>query len=400
MQSEEEFLFRVERGAALGAFGSLLFKLIMGNFAVMSFGNIYFLLALYMAHWGINDPRIVGWILGIYFATSALSRPFVGSIVEKLSFRRSLIVASCICLASGAGVALFSHSVLLVFFFRAMAGFGSSLFLVGLTTYQTLAVPEHIRGSSFTLATAGTIAPLVMVLPLAEWLLRSGMYWAYIWLPVLAAAMCLAVAHSIGFSNEVSMSGADWGSYREVFKNPAIQVLFVSVTLFAMTDAAIVSLAGLASEKGLLASAFISTQAFVGLFIRLFGFRLMDRLPRSRLAAPSFFITAFSLLGLAFAHSNMTFMLLGIVYGVAMGLGFPLHLSLIGDVVESRLRPKATSMVWFLMAGCYFLSPVITGYLARTLSFTAAFKIIPILIMLSAPFVHNLFKKRTSGNLS
>lgn len=129
-------------------------------------------------------------------------------------------------------------------------GFGSSLFLVGLTTYQTLAVPEHIRGSSFTLATAGTIAPLVMILPLAEWLLRSGMYRAYIWFPVLAAAMCLAVAYSIGSSDEINISGADWGSYREVFKNPAIRVLFVSVILFAMTDAAIVSLAGLASEKG------------------------------------------------------------------------------------------------------------------------------------------------------
>jgi len=371
----------------------------MGNFAVMTFGNIYFLLALYMAHWRIDDPRTVGWILGIYFAASALSRPFVGGIVEKLSFRRSLIIASCVCLASSVGVALFSHSVPLVLLFRAMAGFGSSLFLVGLTTYQTLAVPEHIRGSSFTLATAGTIAPLVMILPLAEWLLRSGMYRAYIWFPVLAAAMCLAVAYSIGSSDEINISGADWGSYREVFKNPAIRVLFVSVILFAMTDAAIVSLAGLASEKGLLASTFISTQAFVGLFIRLFGFRLMDRLPRSRLAAPSFFITAFSLLGLAFARSNLAFMLLGCVYGVAMGLGFPLHLSLIGDVAESRLRPKATSLVWFLMAGCYFLSPVITGYLARSLSFTAAFIIIPIFIMLCAPFVHRLFKKHISRNL-
>ncbi|WP_416376413.1 MFS transporter [Thermovirga lienii] len=89
-------------------------------------------------------------------------------------------------------------------------------------------------------------------------------------------------------------------------------------------------------------------------------------------------------------------MLLGCVYGVAMGLGFPLHLSLIGDVAESRLRPKATSLVWFLMAGCYFLSPVITGYLARSLSFTAAFIIIPIFIMLCAPFVHRLFKKHIS----
>jgi MFS family permease len=76
-----------------------------------------------------------------------------------------------------------------------------------------------------------------------------------------------------------------------------------------------------------------------------------------------------------------------------MGYGFPLHLSLIGDAVPARLRPKATSMVWFLMAGCFFVSPVITGYLARRFSFAVAYRIITGCILVAVPIMHRQFNK-------
>jgi MFS family permease len=371
----------------------LLLKLITANFGIMCFGDIYFLVALYMTNYGIDDPETIGWILSAYFAASALSRPFVGWVVERFSFKPVLIVASVFCVASGAGVALSGSSVPLILFFRAVAGLSSSLFLVAITTYQTLAVPEEVRGSSFTLVTAGTIAPLVTVVPLAEWLLRAGKPGLYIWLPVLPAFLCLFASMSLRPSDGVVTKSRDWGSYREVFTHPALRILFPSVICFAMTDAAIVSFAGLALEKKLVASAFISTQAFTAVLIRVFGFRLMDIMPRSRLAALSFLVTGGSLFAATFMESNMGFMAMGIVYGVAMGYGFPLHLSLIGDAVSERLRPKATAMVWFLMSVCFFLSPVITGYLARRFTFAVAYRIIMSCIIIVTPLIHRRFTK-------
>lgn len=359
----------------------------------MSFGNIYFLMALYMESYGIEDPEIIGWILSAYFAASTLSRPFVGWIVERFSFKPVLVAASLACLASGSGVAFSGPSVPFIIFFRAVTGLASSLFLVALTTYQTLAVPEEVRGSSFTLVTAGTIAPLVTVVPLAEWLLKTGRPGMYIWLPVLPSLLCLLIALSLRRSDGNFNTRRDWGTYREVFGDKNLRILFFSVVLFAMTDAAIVSFAGLALEKGLLASAFISAQAFTAVMIRLFGFRLMDVMPRNRLAALSFSITAGCLFGTTFVGSNAAFVLWGVFFGVGMGYGFPMHLSLIGDAVPDRLRPKATSMVWFLMAGCFFLSPVITGYLARWFSFTAAYRVLMGCILIAAPFMHRMFMK-------
>jgi MFS family permease len=371
----------------------LITRFISGNFGIMAFGDIYFLLALYLQDVGVTDPGTLGWILGIYFAASTITRPITGVIIERFRFRPVMLTSSLLCLASGTGVALAGQSVPLILGFRALTGFSSSLFIVALTTYQTLTVPEEIRGSSFTLASAGTIASLVAILPLAEWLLRHGHSQIFIWSPLLPALLCLAVAMSLPPAENFDLKRGNWGSYSDIFKIPASRTLLVSVVLFAMTDAVILSLAGLALEKGVLASSFISSQAMTGLLVRVFGFRIMDRIPRSRVAAFTFAVTAGSSIAITFVSTNSGMILWGIVYGVAMGYGFPMHLSLIGDAVSERLRPKATSLVWFFMAGSYFASPVITGFIARSLDFSWAFRIICGAILLSVPFMYRQYRK-------
>lgn len=375
------------------SFRGLTARFIAGNFGIMAFGDIYFLLALYLQDAGITDPRTLGWILGIYFAASTLTRPLTGVIIEKFAFRPVMLAASILCFASGTGVALAGTSVSLILVFRAMTGFSSSLFVVGLTTYQALTVPEAIRGSSFTLASAGTIAPLVAVLPIAEWMLRNGYPVLFIWTPLLPALLCFAVAFSLPPVENFELMKGNWGKYSDIFRIPASRTLLASVVLFAMTDAVILSMGGLALEKGVLASSFISSQALTGLLIRVFGFRIMDKLPRSRLAAVTFAVTAGSSVAITFVNSNSGMIFWGVVYGIAMGYGFPMHLSLIGDAVPERLRPKGTSLVWFFMAGCYFASPVITGFLARWLNFAWAFRIICGSILLASPLMYRRFKK-------
>lgn len=66
----------------------------VGNFGIMAFGDVYFLIALYLESHGISDPETIGWILSAYFAASVLSRPFIGWVVERLSFKPILITAS------------------------------------------------------------------------------------------------------------------------------------------------------------------------------------------------------------------------------------------------------------------------------------------------------------------
>ncbi|NLO57043.1 MAG: MFS transporter, partial [Thermovirga sp.] len=114
----------------------LTLRFLAGNFAIMAFGDLYFVLALYLQGMGVTDPGTLGWILGIYFAVSTITSPLAGILLERFSIRKVMLAASFFCMASGAGVALAGSSVSLILIFRALTGFSSSLFIVGLTTYQ------------------------------------------------------------------------------------------------------------------------------------------------------------------------------------------------------------------------------------------------------------------------
>ncbi len=373
----------------------LIFKFFAANFALMSLSNVYYLLAPYLKTYGIVDPGIIGWVLGSYYAASTFSRPLVVRLVEKYGFYLTLVMAAAVNLISSAGVALAGSSITQILFWRILTGVSSSLFLVSLTTYQIISVPDEIRGSSFALVSAGCIAPLVTAVPLADWLLHHGHPLFYIWLGPLVSFLSLILVMSfkieeVGYEKRQKQ---DWGSYSDLFRLPSVRALFVSIIFFSFTDACILSVAGLAMEKGLVPSFFISANAALSVFIRLFLFRHLDRFPRMKLAAPMFALTSAGLFLSTFAWNNVMFMICGILFGLGMGYGFPMHLALAGDVAPPRLRPKVTSMVWFLMALSFFICPLIIGYLSALLDYTRAFQIVAGAVFLISPLVHIYFWK-------
>ncbi|MBN1332729.1 MAG: MFS transporter [Synergistales bacterium] len=376
-------------GVSMKTYRLLIFKFFTANFAIMSLSNVYYLLAPYLKMYGIVDPGVIGWILGSYYAASTFSRPLVVRLVEKYGIYATMVGAACVNLISSAGVALAGPSIPLVLFWRIFTGIASSLFLVSITTYQVISVPDEIRGSSFAIVSAGCIAPLVTAVPLADWLLHHGHPIAYIWLGPVVSLLSLFLV--ISFQKDVDLGSKkqqDWGSYSEVFRLASVRALFISILFFSFTDACILSLAGLAMEKGLVASSFISANAALSVFIRLFLFRHLDRLPRMKMAASMISITSVALFLCTFAGNNLIFMICGILFGLGMGYGFPMHLALAGDVAPPNLRPKVTSLVWFIMALSFFFCPLIIGYLSALFDYQASFRLISGLIFLAAPFIH------------
>jgi MFS family permease len=356
----------------------------------MGISNTYYMLAPYLRHLGVSDPATIGWVLGMYYGANTFSRPLVGWFVERFSFRTSLMGGGLAVLVSTIGLALVGDSVPGIMFWRAFTGLASSLYIVALTTYQTLAVPAEKMGSSFALVSAGCIAPLITFIPLSEWLLHGGNSILYIWIPPATALFCLVLSISFPLEEGGPLRDARdrRGSYRELFALPAARTLFISQTLFSLTDAAMLSLALLAGSLGLVTSAFISANAAVSIVIRLTCFRLLDSVPRMKMAALTLGFTSLALILATFARSNLTFMLCGCLFGVGMGVGFPLHLALIGDVSPPHLRAKTTSMVWFFMSICFFISPLLIGYLTDFIGVPGAFRSFSIPLLISAPLIH------------
>jgi len=72
-------------------------------------------------------------------------------------------------------------------------------------------------------------------------------------------------------------------------------------------------------------------------------------------------------------RSNPGAALCGAMFGLGVGLGFPAHLAMVGDMTPERLRPKATAMVWFAMDSGWAVTPFIFGILSPVFGNVAAF---------------------------
>jgi len=141
-------------------------------------------------------------------------------------------------------------------------------------------------------------------------------------------------------------------------------------------------------SRGLVSSWFMSAFAVGAITVRLAGFRLMDVFPKDRMYPAVIAITSFSLFGTAFSGTNGVFAFWGLLYGIGVGVGFPLSLAMIGDVAPPELRPKATAMVWLILDGCFFVTPVLMGYASSVLGVAGAFRAIPGLLFFAAPAVY------------
>ena len=79
-------------------------------------------------------------------------------------------------------------------------------------------------------------------------------------------------------------------------------------------------------------------------------------------------------------------MILGLVFGVGMGFGFPLHLAIVSDNAPQRLQPQAIALTWFLVALDFALVPLITSYISGLTTPVTGFRAVVIFVLLGAVY--------------
>ena len=356
------------------SFARSLSLLVAAGFGVFSFANVFYFLANLLGMRGVS-PQAAGFAVSIFYVATTLFRPAGGWLVENLGLRTTLVGSALVGFAGSAGLALAGGNLPLVLACRVLMGIGYSAFIVAFSAYQNLAIPPERRGFAFALTTVGLMMPLVFVVPLADWLLRHGHVAAYLSISPVMALFCAAVGWSFGKVTIAphSESRQAWGTYGELFRLPPVRALLVSMFLLSLTDSLTLCLGALLVGQGLVPSAFIAPSAVSAVLIRLATLRVIDRIPRPRIAAPCFGLMAVSLAALSLAGPNATIALCGVVFGVGVGLGFPAHLAMVGDMTPEPLRPKATAMVWFAMDSGWAVTPFIFGLLSPLLGNAAAF---------------------------
>jgi MFS family permease len=367
---------------------------VTATFFIYAFTTVYYLFASFLESQG-RGSAAVGLLISAYYVTVSLIRPFGGWMTEQMGVRKTLVAAGLIA-AVGGLLPLGDPSTARLLLARVVTGVGFGSYCVALTSLQCLVVPDRLRGSTFAMTTIGSIAPLFLVIPVADGLLQRGLFTAYlIEAPLLALAAATMAFFLPDREGGACVTRPAWGSYGQLFARSGMKLLLLSAFAFAVTDSAIVYVANLAGAKGLSASPFIAISGVAALVVRLLGRNLMDRLPRRKLAGPSFGLMALALLW-ASAAGNMTGLALaGALFGAGLGVAFPVHLALVGDLAPAELRPKGTAMVYLAQDLSWMGLPLFIGFTSPLLGLPGAFRALAG-FALAASVALTLFWKRPS----
>ena len=365
--------------------------LALSFFFVFGFSNVSYFLPVYYSQIGMKSGDASGWLVAAFYIMSVISRPFLANIVENWGFKRVFIVAGVLSVLSSAGVLLSGIHFWPGFLSRALLGVASSIFLIGLATYQAVAFDEEERGRAFSLIMAGGLAPMMTIVPFADWLLLHQHNGLYILMPLL---VCLGAAiitpsipgiESVHRHRTTKKSGQGlFAGLSDCLKIPHFRLALLSLFLFSISDAAAAFMAPMTRHYGLMASLFLSANAVVGVLVRLSCGKLLDRIPRNKLAPAAIIITAGTLFLATINPTPQSLIILGLIFGVGMGLGFPLHLALISDYVPIGLQPQAVSLSWFLMGVNFAAVSLMMGWLGDIFGPVLVFRIITGLVVLGA----------------
>jgi hypothetical protein len=244
-------------------------------------------------------------------------------------------------------------------------GCSYGIYVVALTTYQSLVNPEEILGLAFAYITLGALACLFTVVPLADWCLARNHMTAFLAIPLFTASLCVFLSFRLPSLSSLPSSpqmAESWGTWGELYRDTPFWRTVTSCALFGLCDASIVYLPSLALSMKLVPSSFVVANGMGALAMRIFGRGLFNRYPRYIFAGPSLLVMAVFLCLTTTAAGNLWLFGCGLFYGVGMGYGFPAHLALAGDLAPARLRAKSSALVHFCYDASWLILPVLVGF--------------------------------------
>ena len=306
-----------------------------------------------------------GWILGVFFLSAMISRPLGGWLHERFGARRMLVWSGMLSF-TGCSLLFFKQSAALLIIGRIFSGAGFGIYTTGLFSHQAVCVSEKMRGAMFSLLVIGGILPIGTMTPIGEWLLLNSQYTLYLAIGAILSLVCCFLGGRVYISTNGEMSNNDkksWGTYSELFSSRSFLFLVSTGTVISLVDALIVNFSLLAIEKGLVASYFLVSVSISAAIIRLAGSHLLNVIPRVVLLAPCGVLMTCSVIMTSFYPTKSIFIAAGILFGIAIGAGWPMYHSLIGDLLNPSLRPKGTSTALLLYDAGFFTTPLIVGYL-------------------------------------
>jgi MFS family permease len=333
--------------------------------------SVFYNLFNYLQTLGI-PASLRGLVIGVYSLTAMVLYLVASPFLNTANAPRTMILGMVMMVASGFAY-FFVHSFWGLMALRVINGAGQFCSSGGAMALFVSVIPPEKSGQAFglysvaiLLAYAGvptlmdTLAPLipsppygyaagtVSLLP-AAWI---------VWRIRQRQRKRLGVAVTKGRLPA-------WADIRaNLTQLPVALLLLLNMSYFANWSSLFFLFKGFAQQQGLAnVGAFFTVQMMLMILVRLLGGRLFDVVNKARLVGVCFIIIAMGHVALDHLPGIWAVPLVGVLFGLGMGLGYPAINGLMFQISAVHFRGLNANLMLFAVQAGFFLGPVVGGAL-------------------------------------
>ena len=335
-------------------------------FLVFSSISFLYLYPLVLNDMG-SDRQVIGWVMGLFSLAAVMSRPFMGKLSARKGEHRVITLGIGVVFLSAFAYNFITAVGPAMLLLRVVHGIGFSAYVSASFSLAAKGFPPAKRGEAFSMVGVSLMAAVALAPPFGEFLIRHhGFHALYAGATGSAGLAWLAASLAIrsgspSFPDDESPSP----KYGPLIRNKAFCFLLISTLIFAHSQSTVSNfLALICEEGGGSAGLFFFTAYVTAILVMLSMGRRIDRYgngPFLRLAYPLF---CMGVLLIPATVCSGLFPGPAIMFGIGIGLLFPIHNALAASHGTLREKPAVMSLFTGIYDTGFVSGAVISGWVA------------------------------------
>ncbi len=330
--------------------------------------SAFFLLPLYILEHGGNQGDI-GMVMGIFALASAISRPWVAEMIDRIGRKRSYTLGSILMLASPflyLGIQDPLGSAYLPFLLlRALHGVGLAICFTSVFTFMADILPQDRLNEGIGMFGISGLIGIAIGPILAEIMLEHFGFVGLFIVAGILSGISLIIHQPLKESAPTGEEESDHTTFFGLFRREKFIVVGLISLLFGVGLAGSGNfVAPLAEERNL---GFISAYFFCysggAITIRFVNGWLSGKFGENRILPCSIVLYMAGLLLLPLAYNQEVLCVAGILSGIGHGLLFPLLNTMAVRDESASIRGKATGIFTGGIDSGIFAGSLILGYI-------------------------------------
>ena len=330
--------------------------------------SAFFLLPLYILEHGGNQGDI-GVVMGIFALASAISRPWVAEMIDRIGRKRSYTLGSILMLASPflyLGIQDPLGSAYLPFLLlRALHGVGLAICFTSVFTFMADILPQDRLNEGIGMFGISGLIGIAIGPILAEIMLEHFGFAGLFIVAGILSGISLIIHQPLKESAPTGEEESDLTTFFGLFRREKFIVVGLISLLFGVGLAGSGNfVAPLAEERNL---GFISVYFFCysggAITIRFVNGWLSGKFGENRILPCSIVLYMAGLLLLPLAYNQEVLCVAGILSGIGHGLLFPLLNTMAVRDESASIRGKATGIFTGGIDSGIFAGSMILGYI-------------------------------------